>query len=388
MFGFLRKKQPKRVFPYSWHYSQSENKMVPCDSTPCRLHGDSDVLGCNEDEATAHYNERIRARQEREAREKEKRIRAHNAANTASTANTNVNNDPDSLKDEDYFDTTLFHDNGHAALISCNPMTMGNNRYVPVLHEWDDVNSAVEFAHECNTCKGEGKVERNNNRGRKKKCPDCSGSGFIRHISGSPAEMALLQPVKDPADKVFHAFVKAHPDEFNDYMIHSMFAGCYLADEGEEKVYARDYTSNPKWVIAADPDGAYQMMIRKAADYKAAMQACVNPVKREYGTNRGELHGFTGSLPPTVVIKRVSYYTDKKTGERRVVAIGLSDKNSFIKFFAKYDPKIKFLARAVVQGAYRGCDYEPDGRILQKLDAADVNVLEPRYSTWDRKTFW
>lgn len=373
MFDFLRKKTQKPAEPVqkapvlsSWHYSKAENKMVPCASTPCRLHGADDVMATDARDATIKMNQKILAYQ------KYKQAQA-NKNGIGMTNGNNPEPDPETMNNDEFRDT-MFGDNAHAHVISCNPMKIGNGSYVPVMHNSQDWDEIIEFARECNYCHAEGRLTEDD--GRKVDCPKCHRLKYAAHISGSPSEMVLYQHVKDSEDERFHAFVKAHPDEFNDYMIHAMMAGCYLADDGEKKIYSSDYKRNPKQAIASDPDKFLQMIRMKKQQYDAEMQG--KKTERPFAVSDGNRVRKIYGMLPDLYISKISRFKDRKTGEQKVIAIGQNRVDgAMIKFFIKDNPRLRVGTRVQISGGrYVGSDFEPDGRIMHKVKASVLAIAE------------
>lgn len=337
----------------SWHYSPDENKMVPCATTPCSQHGDTDVIAANEYFATMEINQRISAR--------------------AGTLN------PNKILPDDYDKVALFKDNKYARLVSFNTIYVGNLRYAPAVKKMDwefhkDYDYTINFAKRCENCHGTG-------MDGDKTCLMCTGQKYSAQCSASPADMVLIQDVKGADDKKFHDFVKQYPDDFNEYMRHVIIANTYLANDGEKALYSQELKKNFKNEVVNDQNAFFRRMRSLKYNYDEMMK---NKDSRIINT---ETIMIPAPLYPNLRIsnKRLTIvsshvYNDKKTGEKKVILYCRNEKTgeeqySAYKVFTSYNAGCIPGNMAYISSAYLSSyDADDSGRPYLKLRNAKVGI--------------
>lgn len=348
----------------SWHYSPDENKMVPCATTPCSQHGDTDVIAANEYFATMEINQRISARYGIRARY---------------TGDLN----PNTVFPDDYEQFALFRDNKYAELVSFNTIYVGNLRYAPAVKKWYWRNDAysdytINFAKRCEYCHGTGLVN-------EKMCSNCGGKKYSAKCSASPADMVLIQDVKGADDKKFHDFVKQYPDDFNEYMRHVIISNTYLANDGEKALYSQELKKNFKNEVVNDCMSFLRRMRSLKYNYREMMK----------GKNIDSINGSTVMIPYShlwvnekitnhrMTILSTHAYNDRKTGEKKVILYCRDNQGKVYKLFTSYN--IKCTPGNCVPGnivhvnsAYISA-YDPDdaGRPYLKLRNAEIVIIDP-----------
>ncbi|KAA8823996.1 hypothetical protein EMO92_09310 [Bifidobacterium reuteri] len=344
----------------SWHYSPDENKMVPCATTPCNQHGDTDVMAANEYFATMEINQRISARYGIRARY---------------TGDLN----PNTVFPDDYEQFALFRDNKYAELVSFNTIYVGNLRYAPAVKKWYWRNDAysdytINFAKRCEYCHGTGLVN-------EKMCSNCGGKKYSAKCSASPSDMVLIQDVKGADDKKFHDFVKQYPDDFNEYMRHVIIANTYLANDGEKALYSQELKKNFKNEVVNDQNAFLRRMRSLKYNYDEMMKN-----KDSHIINTGTIM-IPAPLYPNLKIgnKRLTIvsshvYNDKKTGEKKAILYCRNEKTgeeqySAYKIFTSYNAGCIPGNMAYISSAYLSSyDADDSGRPYLKLRNAKVSI--------------
>lgn len=371
MFGFFKKKTNSDKAGTadnglkSWHYSPDENKMVPCESTPCRMHGDTDILATDAYDATIKLNDKINAYKQKQAKNQGMQAGANNAGNL----------NPNKIIPTYYKKIDLFKDNEYAELVSFNTIYVGNLRYAPAVKKINDVTGSdftVNFAKRCENCHGTGIVD-------KKPCVQCGGEKYSAWCSASPADMVLIQDEKDNDDTKFHDFVKKYPDDFNDYMRHVIIANTYLANDGEKALYSQELKKNFKNEVVKDWPAFLRRMRSLKYNYDEMMK----------GKPSHTINGETIMVPAPIdygikitnqSLTIVSYhlFDDKKTGEKKAIVYCRNEESGdrhyqSFKIFAPYS-KLCAPGNILKLKEGRPVAYEPDnaGRPYLKLANAKV----------------
>lgn len=393
MFGFFKKKNDTTANNssrmngnagnvnnmQSWHYSASQNKMVPCASSPCRMHGANDVMASNEYDATVEFNKKIEAYnayKQNQANDQGLGLQANSSA-----SNGNVN--PNTVLPSEYDKCALFEGNLHSKIISFNSLYIGNARYMPVVKRFTPYNYdlTVNFAKRCEKCHGKGTIH-DYKKNKDVECPECRGSKYSSKCSASPADMVLIQDVRDNEDVRFHDFVKKYPDEFNDYMRHVMMASCYLANKGEKALYSMDIKRNFKQDMANNPDGTFAHMQDLKTKYDEIMK--YEPKELKYNDIMimdNNSHYKIEKEP--LEIMSFHNYTDKKTKEQKTVMIcrntNDNDRATY-KIFTEANPNIMIGGKAFLRAAYSsGYDFtDPTGKPCLKLRNVKIDI-KPYY---------
>lgn len=274
MFGFFGKKKAQQDRPISpgrsWHYSESEGMMVPCDTTPCRKHGNNDIFASSFEAATKAHENQVASWQRRKYEESlEQDGMGLQVVNYART-HDNVP-DPLTMSDGNYSGYPLFRQKSNNSVISLNPIKMGDYTYA-LSANINDISKhpVLYFARQCFDCHGSGKIENPKVKSeRLLVCPDCRGSGYSRRLSCYPSDAVLIQPVKTSEDQRWHDFVQANPDAYNAYMRHVACANCYLSDYGEKQFYHDEIGRDVRQMCAVDPNGALEHMKTLQSRYDA-----------------------------------------------------------------------------------------------------------------------
>lgn len=266
MFGFGRKKNGLGTMQ-SWHYSASKGIMVRCASTPCRIHGNADVMAHDIIEATSKYMQQASAYQKTQQANMQANGGMGLQASNAKQQQPSL--DPFTLRDVDYHRHPLFKNMANALIISMKPVKMGESEYVLSIDGLSSATPVLYFAKLCTDCHGSGMrtiLDRDGNE-RMIDCIGCRKVGYARHLSCSPADAALIQPVNSNADRRWHDYVRAHPDAYNAYMRHVACADCYLADDGEKEFYGSETGRDVRQMCATDPKAAYDRMMSLQTQY-------------------------------------------------------------------------------------------------------------------------
>lgn len=359
MFEFFKKKS-NNVKPVpalqSWHYSKSQGKMVPCASTPCKLHGNRDVMASDAYTATIEFNKRLQAYQD---------YKANQAGGMGMVKEPAI--DPNNALPVDYKKVELFKNNSGAKNISLKTMRVGNARYVPCFKAWRSpkwgTDLTINFSKRCENCYGSGKVK--NKEGKEIICPECSGRKYSPLLSASPADMVLIQDIRNAEDERFHGFVRSHPDEFNEYMRHVIMSRCYLANDGEKEVYAGEFDRDFRADMANDPNNALQHMNELKAKYDAAMEGKTADI--DYNNVSTALLPYGEVKFRNVRIIDSHEYTDKK-GVKKMVITAIDDRqasNYAYKLFVDYNPRLVPGHLTQIDGYIMGYDkksIDDDGR--------------------------
>lgn len=387
MFGFFKKNTKTNVSNnagglQSFHYSAAKNKMVPCESTPCRIHGDNDILAADAYDATIKLNAKINAYNAY----KQKQVKNQGMGMQAGANNGNANNNastlnPNKITPDDYDKVDLFKDNEYAKLVSFNTIYVGNLRYAPAVKKLyfnDDAYSdyTVNFAKRCEYCHGTGSVN-------DEMCTLCGGQKYSAKCSASPADMVLIQDVKGADDRKFHDFVKQYPDDFNEYMRHVIIANTYLANDGEKALYSQELKKNFKNEVVNDQNAFLRNIRSLKYHYDERMKgANANTINSSNIMVAGSLNIGRKIVNRRVTILSTHVYNDKKTGEKKVVlyceetdkASGTNRYKGY-KLFASYNKNCIPGNRVYISSAYISA-YDPDdaGRPYLKLRNAKVSI--------------
>ncbi|KFI93024.1 hypothetical protein BISA_1188 [Bifidobacterium saguini DSM 23967] len=357
MFGLFNEENDA-VRKMSWHYSAEQNRMVPCDNTPCDKHGACDVIAANEYEATVEVNRRISLYNEHEK---------------------SKNRNPNTVLPSEYDNCSLFKGNLHSTIISFNSLYIGNARYMPTVKKFTPYNYdlTVNFAKRCEKCHGKGTIH-DDKENKDIECPECRGSKYSEKCSASPADMVLIQDIKDDEDARFHDFVKKYPDEFNEYMRHVMMSSCYLANKGEKALYLIDIKRNFKQDMANNPDETLIHMRDLKSKYDEIMR--YEPKGLKYNDIMAmAINSHYKKEKEPLEIMSFHNYVDKKTKEQKVVMIcrNINDNNrSTYKIFTEADPNIMVGGKAFLRAAYgSGYDFtDPTGVPCLKLRNVKIAI--------------
>lgn len=279
MFGFFGKKKAKKkvesVKPISpgrsWHYSESKGMMVPCATTPCRMHGNNDIFASSFEAATKAHENQVASYQRRKYEESLEQGGMGLQVVDYARSHDGVP-DPLNMSDGEYSHYPLFRQRDNNSVISMNPIKMGDYTYALSVDRNDITkHPTLYFAEQCSYCHGSGKDDTvpEDKSERKKVCADCSGSGYSRRLSCYPSDAVLIQPVKTSEDQHWHDFVQANPDAYNSYMRHVACANCYLSDYGEKQFYPNEIGRDVRQMCAVDPNGALEHMKTLQSRYDA-----------------------------------------------------------------------------------------------------------------------
>lgn len=343
MFGFFKPRPPQ-----SYHWSVSLGKMVACANTPCKLHP-SDVICATQQEAEESHRRMVKAREESAA----------------------ARNDDDNIlgmTDEEYANV-LKNDKTHRDdhVISYKTMFIGNQRYAL---------TSNGIGAKCPWCNGTGFITGKD--GDKGRCSACLGMKYSAIYSGKPSDMVLQQPVNDNEDRRFHDFVKTHPDEFNDFIIHAMRSGSYLGNEPEKEVYHPWYNKNPKEMMANRPQEALHLMSTLSSQYASASKEWDEMVESDKQSFRArtadddisemDIKAYNIWVPGaknvmadgTIIDARD--FTDKKSNERKTAYTLYDGKQHVIVVFFGYPKDCKKGDTQYVQGDVWKVESDSNGR--------------------------
>lgn len=289
MFGIFKPKPPQ-----SYHWNASAGKMVPCANTPCKLHP-SDVICATQKEAEDAH---ARAMAAKEAQAE----KMHDTNYTGLNENGNLIVKLDRTPEE-----RANYDN--EKVISYNEMLIGHERYVL---------STNGIAGQCDVCKGLGYGEIN---GRRIPCGKCSETRYTTIKSGNPSDVVLSQDIRDEEDRRMHDFVRTHSSEFNDFILHTMRSGSYLADEAEKQVYHPWYNKNTKEMMANRPQEAITLMKSLSSQYQSAKKDWDDMVAEQKADDEKWFREET--IDDKIAKMNLVSYNVWKPGSRNVIAHGI-----------------------------------------------------------------
>ena len=239
--------------PQSYHWSESQGRMVKCASTPCRLHGQSDVMCASQEEAEAAHRRMIEAREKAAAEEAERRKREearkheHPWDRVSDDLLAQLHIDPDIHKARSMY-SKLFTQ-GVTAL---TPFRICGRHYMP---------STNGIAGYCRLCHGTGKspdtVDR---KGNPIDCTFCYGSGYSTVWSDPPHEAVTAGRPMNEEERKFQDFAREHHKEFDRLVNRLALSGSYLSDPALDQSYGAWHDRDLGPMMASDPDQALNLM--------------------------------------------------------------------------------------------------------------------------------
>lgn len=285
------------------------------------------------------------------------------------SAARNNDNDILGMTDAEYeniLKKDMEHHNEH--IISYKTMFIGNQRYALTTNG---------IGAKCPWCNGTGLITGKD--GDKGRCSACRGMKYSTTYSGKPSDMVLQQQVNDDEDRRFQDFVKTHPSEFDEFIIHAMRSGSYLGSEAEKQVYHPWYNKNPKEMMANRPQEALSLLIDLQAQYEAETsewEAMVAADKQSFRARTADddisemdttayniwVPGAKNVMADGTIIDAKDF-TDKKSNERKTAYTLYDGKQHVIVVFFGYPKDCKKGDTQYVQGDVWKVESDSNGRL-------------------------
>lgn len=264
--------------PQSYHWSESQGRMVKCANTPCRLHGRSDVVCASQEEAEAAHQRMVEARERAAEQEERRREEARKPSNPWDRVSDDLleglHIDPDVHKARSMY-SRLFTQ----GVTAWKPIRICGRHYMP---------STNGLAGYCRICHGSGKApDVTDRKGNPIPCRFCFGSGYSTVWSG-PAHTVVTsaEPMNDE-ERRFQSFVREHHKEF-DRLVHRLsLSGSYLSDPALDQSYGawRDRDLGP--MMASDPGQALNLMRSLSDKYDNDEKEWQELVASDHGSGDG-----------------------------------------------------------------------------------------------------
>lgn len=300
--------------PKSYHWSESQGRMVECANTPCRLHS-SDVVCSNLDEAEAAHRNIVEAA-ERRAREEAARTNEHGY-----NVEWLKTLDPDPKRADRMASNWM-----NQKIIVWTPMRICGRHYMI---------STNGLAGACRRCHGSGvDPERKLKSGKATECIYCSGKGYST-MYGGPAHEAVtsMEPMNDE-ERRFQDFVRSHGKEFDRYVRMAGVSGSYMSDPALDQTYGKWRGNDLGKMMAYKPDEALNLMRSLYDKYNDAEREWKSMVAEEAVPDYGSMNmdgpvkaKYPVGGEPTCFgrIVETHDYKDRKTGRDMTAYVIYSD---------------------------------------------------------------